>query len=339
MATPEAEVGVVGLGVMGSQLVLNLAEKLRCTVSGFDLDSAKGDATVKLAKEQGGLSVSTFTELTGFVASLKRPRKLILLVPAGKPVESAIDSLQPQLEGGDIIMDCGNEWFELTESRQQRFESTGILYMGCGLSGGSQGARHGPCLMPGGPRQAWEQMQPLLEGIAAKAGGGFSGAKRKANGESAESEYPCVRYIGPGGAGHYVKMVHNGIEYGDMQLIAEAAHVCREVCGLSAAEVSRLLSTLNDGPLGSFLMEITAAVHLKDDPQRPGTGAPLMDAVMDSAGSKGTGKWTIQQAADLGVPCSTHAAALEARYLSSLKAQRGEAAALFSPPDRSSTWK
>ena len=207
--------------------------------------------------------------------------------------------------------------YELTETRAKRVNAAGVHYMGCGLSGGGDGARRGPCLLPGGPREAWELMQPLLESIAARVTpkGGAS--------------YPCVRYIGPGGAGHYVKMVHNGIEYGDMQLIAEAAHICRDLAGLSSPEVSALLEELNGGPLDSFLMETTAAVLQKADPQPTCKGKCLVDALLDSCGSKGTGKWTIQQAAELGVPCATHAAALEARYLSSLKSQRVSASSVL----------
>jgi len=309
--------------VMGSQLVLNFAEKLRQPVSGFDLDAKKAAATSAAGKEEG-FAVSAFTSLGDFVASLERPRRVLLLVPAGKPVEAAIDSLLPLLDKGDVIVDMGNEWFQATEARGKRVTPKGIHYVGCGLSGGSDGARRGPCLMPGGPREAWELLQPLLESIAARVHtstglGSSAGAKG----------FPCVRYIGPGGAGHYVKMVHNGIEYGDMQLIAEAAYVCRELGGQSASQVAALFSRLNEGALAGFLMETTAAVYLKQDTEP--TGKALVDAVFDSCGSKGTGKWTIQQAAELGVPCSTHAAALEARYLSSLKPQRSVAAARFAP--------
>ena len=315
-------VGVVGLGVMGSQLTLNLAEKLGpsgARVSGFDLDEAKAKATREAAVKEGQ-NADAFTSLTPFVSSLSRPRRLLLLVPAGKAVEAAIEALLPLLDKGDVIVDMGNEWFQATEARQARIAPTGVLYVGCGLSGGGEGARRGPCLMPGGPREAWELLRPLLESVAArihvKAGLAATGG--------AEG-FACVRYIGPGGSGHYVKMVHNGIEYGDMQLIAEAASFCRDLGGLSAQAVAALFTKLNDGPLAGFLMETTAAVFLKQDVK----GQALVDAVLDSCGSKGTGKWTIQQAAELGVPCATHAAALEARYLSSLKSQRKEAAAKF----------
>ena len=300
-----------------NQLALNFAEKLKQPVSGLDLDVAKGVATEKAAAEQGGLQVHAYTDFAKFVSSLEQPRRVVLLVPAGKPVEGAISSLLPLLDKGDVIVDMGNEWFELTETRQARVTAAGVHYMGCGLSGGGDGARRGPCLLPGGPRDAWKLMQPLLEAIAARVT------------TSSGSSYPCVRYIGPGGAGHYSKMVHNGIEYGDMQLIAEAAHLCRELGGLDASAVSALFNKLNAGPLDSFLMETTAAVFLKKDPEPSCAGKALVDAVYDSCGSKGTGKWTIQQAAELGVPCATHAAALEARYLSSLKTQRTTAASVF----------
>lgn len=353
--------------------------------------------------------MAAYTQLAAFVSSLEQPRRVVLLVPAGKPVEAAIASLLPLLDKGDVIVDMGNEWFELTEARQARVTATGVHFMGCGLSGGGDGARNGPCLLPGGNREAWELMRPLLEvrarspspaagSLLAHGARGHVGTHSRPHSRrrcrlrcspeslhppfrtqsiaarvssSGGGSYPCVRYVGPGGAGQYSKMVHNGIEYGDMQLIAEATHLCRELGGLDAPAVAALLSKLNGGSLDSFLMETTAAVYLKKDPQpacagkalvrstrpaasrcskpctaclvsahtprcslcplrrAPVDGSPQVDAVFDSCGSKGTGKWTIQQAAELGVPASTHAAALEARYLSSLKAQRVTAADMF----------
>ena len=195
-----SSVGVVGLGVMGSQLVLNLAEKLREPVSGFDLDSVKAKATADAAAAefQGSPPVSTFAELAPFVASLAQPRRVLLLVPAGKPVDAAVGALQPLLAAGDVIVDLGNEWFEETQRRQAALQPTGVLFMGCGLSGGESGARHGPCLMPGGPEEGWVLLRPMLEAIAAKV---------PAEQPSAAKLEPCVTYIGGGGAGHYVKMV------------------------------------------------------------------------------------------------------------------------------------
>jgi len=320
----KAACGVVGLGVMGAQLVLNLAEKLQQTIAGFDLDESKVSGVMKLAEEQGGLPVQSFTALEEFVGSLSVPRRIMLLVPAGKPVEGAISSLMPMLQAKDVIVDFGNEWYENTEERQRRLDPTGIVYIGCGLSGGEYGARHGPCLMPGGGEAGWQLLKPLFESIAAKV-------------QMQERTLPCVRYIGPGGAGHYVKMVHNGIEYGDMQLISEAAHFCRAVGGLKPSELAALFSELNKGALDCFLMETTAACFLKadDQPNAP-AGAALIDALFDSCGSKGTGKWTVKQAAELGVGSSTHAAALDARYLSSLKSEREAASKLLGGPSAQS---
>jgi len=310
----------VGLGVMGAQLVLNLAEKLNQTVSGFDLDESKVAAVTKLAEEQGALPVQSFATLEAFVASLSLPRRIMLLVPAGKAVEGAISALLPMLRSKDVIIDFGNEWYENTEARQRRLEPSGIVYLGCGLSGGEHGARHGPCLMPGGGEAGWLLLQPVLESIAARV-------------ELDCNVLPCVRYMGPGGAGHYVKMVHNGIEYGDMQLIAEASHFCRSVGQLSPQEISAFFTELNKGVLECFLMETTAACFLtKDDSPNAPEGAALIDAILDSCGSKGTGKWTVKQAAELGVGASTHAAALDARYLSSLKEEREQAAGLLEGP-------
>ena len=307
-----AAVGVVGLGVMGSQLVLNLSEKLQQEVAGFDLSAEKAAALLGLAAEEGGLSVVTHTDLEAFVACLKQPRRIILLVPAGKPVDAAISGLSKLLSKGDVIVDCGNEFYANTERRQKAM-APGVLLMGCGLSGGESGARRGPCLMPGGPREGWVLLRPILEAIAARVG-----ADRD----------PCVRYMGGGGSGHYVKMVHNGIEYGDMQLIGEASHFCQAVGGLGLAAVGELFAELNAGPLASFLLETSISVMRKidDEPKAARPGAPLVSAVLDVCGSKGTGKWTVQQAAELGVPCATMAAALEARYLSSVRDVRQRAA-------------
>ncbi len=221
--------GVIGLGVMGSQLVLNLAESLKQPIAGLDLDQGKVDGLARLAKEQGNLPVHPYASLAPFIGALSVPRRIILLVPAGRPVEGALTSLQPVLQPDDVIVDCGNEWYEKTEERQKRLEPTGIVYLGCGLSGGEEGARRGPCLMPGGKEAGWLLLKPLLESIAAVA-------------ETSDGQrYPCVRYIGPGGAGQYVKMVHNGIEYGDMQLISEA-RALRKLLALYMSDVHVALS-------------------------------------------------------------------------------------------------
>ncbi|KAH8046372.1 hypothetical protein JL722_13699 [Aureococcus anophagefferens] len=288
----EASFGVVGLGVMGSMLALNMCEHTGEKIAGYELDAAKGAAAKAKAEAEGfGGVFEAFSDVAAFVGALKAPRRIVLLVPAGKPVDACLASLRPLLSPGDCVMDGGNEWFENTERRAAAYAEAGIHYLGCGVSGGAEGARRGPSLMVGGPEAAWALMKPTLEKICATGPGGA----------------PCLGYFGAGGAGNYVKMVHNGIEYGDMQLIGEA--------------FALLTST------SSFLVEITGGILKKLD----GDGAPLVDKVLDSCGSKGTGKWTVKEAAEQGVPAGTIAAALEARYLSSLKATRGALAAAAKP--------
>ena len=248
----------MGLGVMGSQLALNLAEKLGSPVSGFDLDGAKGAGT-RRASIAAGLEACAPSRRCGG-RSLKRPRKVLLLVPAGKPTDAAIKASMRVLSKGDVIVDCGNEWYVNTQRRERQLRAAGLRYLGCGLSGGARGARDGPCLMPGGAKAGWELVRPLLEAIAATApaaalAAAASPSRKKlprrgsalvtpprarpaATEEAAAGRYPCVRYIGPGGSGHYVKMVHNGIEYGMMQLIGEAAHFCRQTLAARSARRS-----------------------------------------------------------------------------------------------------
>ncbi|HYY41587.1 MAG TPA: NADP-dependent phosphogluconate dehydrogenase, partial [Pyrinomonadaceae bacterium] len=247
-----------------------------------------------------------------FVKSLERPRKIILLVKAGDPVDWTIDQIKPYLEAGDIIIDGGNSYFQDTERREKDLKAQGFNFIGSGVSGGEKGALWGPSLMPGGDRQAYEQIRPIWEAIAAKVDDG-----------------PCVTYIGPGGAGHYVKMVHNGIEYGDMQLIAEAYDVLRRALEMDAAELADTFAEWNRGPLESFLIEITAKIFTAKDPE---THKPLVDLVLDKAGQKGTGKWTAQIALDLGVAIPTIAAAIDARVLSSMKDERVKASKKIKGP-------
>lgn len=245
-----------------------------------------------------------YKDVKEFIAGLSRPRKIILLVKAGKPVDDTISQLRDLLEEGDLIIDGGNEFYTNTERRGEQLSQKGILFMGMGVSGGEEGARYGPSLMPGGPKPAWDMVKDMMIKVSAQVDDG-----------------PCVTYIGPKGAGNYVKMVHNGIEYGDMQLIGEAYDLLQSVAGLSKEEIADVFDEWNNAELQSFLIEITAKIlRQKDDVI--GDGSYLIDKVLDQTGSKGTGMWTVQEAASKAVPTPTMAAALEARYLSSLKEDR-----------------
>jgi 6-phosphogluconate dehydrogenase len=309
------DIGVVGLGVMGANLGLNIADH-GFGVAGFDLAPAKAAAFT--AQATPGTNVGTATSAAGLVQMLERPRRVILMVPAGAPVDAAIADLAPHLQAGDILIDAGNSHFADTERRSRDLQSRGFHFVGMGVSGGEEGARHGPSIMPGGTREAWETLRPILRAIAARA----------ADGE------PCVEYMGAGAAGHYVKMVHNGIEYGDMQLIAEIYDVLHRGAGLSAAELAAVFAEWNAGELRSYLVEITADILTRVDPE---TGAPIVDQILDEAAQKGTGKWASQNAFDLGAPIPTINAAVVGRILSSLKAERVAAAAVLSGPSPSYT--
>ena len=244
---------------------------------------------------------------------LARPRRVLMMVPAGSAVDSAIEHLKPHLQSGDILIDGGNSWFLDTERRSKALSADGFQFIGTGVSGGEQGALWGPAIMPGGQREAWEALAPILRAIAAKADDGE----------------PCVDYMGPGGAGHYVKMVHNGIEYGDMQLIAEAYDLLARGLRLPAKELSAIFEEWNAGDLQSYLVEITAEVLARTDPE---TGRPLVDLILDEAQQKGTGKWTSQNAFDIGAPIPTINAAVESRILSALKAERVHASRILHGP-------
>jgi len=294
-----AQIGVLGLGVMGQNLALNLAEKgLR--VAGHDAWPEPVDKLNALAT--GALDVQGFKELAQFVQSLERPRRIILLVKAGDVVDATLARLVPLLSPDDIVIDGGNEFFRNTERRAAELEPQGVRYFGMGVSGGEEGARHGPSLMPGGDRRAYDALAPILDKIAAKADGS------------------CVTYVGPGGSGHYVKMVHNGIEYGDMQLIAEAYDVLKHLGGLSNHQLADTFDAWNRGELQSFLIEISAHILRKADPELP--GRDLIDSIADAASMKGTGKWTVQEAAEIGAPVPTIASAVDARVLSSNRKER-----------------
>ncbi|HTQ10661.1 MAG TPA: NADP-dependent phosphogluconate dehydrogenase [Fimbriimonadaceae bacterium] len=291
--------GMVGLGTMGRSLLLNMADH-GDAVAGLDTDPAKAAA---LKEEGAGKPVEGTTDPKAFVSMLRKPRAIMMLVPAGAPVDSVIGSLSPMLDRGDILIDGGNSYFKDTDRRFKEMAAKGLEFLGVGVSGGEAGARHGPSMMPGGTPQAYERVRKTLEAVAAKY-----------NGE------PCVALLGPGSAGHYVKMVHNGIEYGVMQLIAETYDFMRRGLGMTNEQCRDTFAKWNEGPLQSFLIEITATVLGKMEGDKH-----LVDLISDKAKQKGTGKWTSQDAMDLGVPLPTIDAAVAARELSGLKDERVKA--------------
>ncbi len=284
---------------MGQNLVRNMESK-GFIVSVYNRTQATTDEFV--AKHGSGKNIRATSSVEEFVASLERPRKAMIMVKAGAPVDAVIDGLIPFLEEGDIIIDGGNSLYTDTQRRAETLGAKGLRFLGAGVSGGEEGALKGPSIMPGGTPEAWEPVAPIFTKIAAQV-----------EGEA------CCRYMGPGGAGHYVKMVHNGIEYGDMQLICEAYAILSDVLGLSARELADTFAEWNEGELDSYLIEITAKILAYHDPD---TGKPLVDVVMDKAGQKGTGRWTLQSAIDMAVVVSTINAAVEARVVSSLKDER-----------------
>jgi len=304
-----SQFGIVGLGTMGRNLALNI-ESRGHAVAVWNLET---EWTADFLREHPTQKFAGADTLEAFVGSLARPRRIMMMIPAGKPVDDMLAKLRPLVEAGDVLIDGGNSWFEDTRRREAALRPDGIHFVGCGVSGGEEGARFGPSLMPGGSDAAWEMLRDVLEAIAARTEAG-----------------PCVTHVGPDGAGHFVKMVHNGIEYGDMQLIAEAWDVLRRGIGLGAIEAADVFAEWNRGPLESFLVELTSQVGRVIDPE---TKQPLVDVVLDKAGQKGTGKWTAQVALDLIVAIPTIAAAIDARVLSSLKEERAAAAARLSGPD------
>ncbi len=311
MTTPmaTADIGVIGLAVMGENLVLNMASK-GFTVAAFNRTVEKVTA-FKAARGSSEKIVGALS-LSEFVQSLKRPRRAMLMVKAGDAVDATIAQLLPLLEPGDIIIDGGNSHFEDTNRRVKELEVHGILFVGSGVSGGEEGALLGPSIMPGGAKAAWQDIKPIFQGIAAKAADGA----------------PCCDWMGENGAGHFVKMVHNGIEYGDMQMITEAYSLLR-FAGLSNQETAAVFTDWNKGELESYLVEITAEILEKKD---EATGQDLVDVILDTAGQKGTGKWTSTVALDVGSPASTIAEAVFARCLSALKEERVRASSLISAP-------
>jgi 6-phosphogluconate dehydrogenase len=308
----QAHIGLIGLAVMGENLALNIEEK-GFPIAVFNRTVSKVDEFI--ARNPGKQLVGAHS-IEEFVASLERPRRIIVMVKAGPPVDEQMALLRPHLEPGDMVIDAGNSWFLDTERRAKEYAEHGLQFVGMGVSGGEEGARHGPSIMPGGSAEAYAELAPVLTKIAAQVDDG-----------------PCVTHIGPGGAGHYVKMVHNGIEYGDMQLIAEAYDILSRVGGFSADELHEIFAEWNAGELQSFLIEITRDIFARKDPE---TGTPLVEVILDTAGQKGTGKWTSQNALDLGAAIVTINAAVEARIISALKAERVAASQVLSGPDPAS---
>ena len=303
--------GVIGLAVMGENIALNV-ERNGFPIAVYNRSREKTDAF--MAHRAPGRNVRAAFSLEQFVASLERPRKILVMVQAGKPVDAVIQQLKPLLQEGDIIIDGGNSWFEDTDRRTQELEPIGLRYVGMGVSGGEEGALNGPSLMPGGTKSSYEYLSPIFNKIAAQVDDG-----------------PCVTYIGPGGSGHYVKMVHNGIEYGDMQLIAEAYDLLKNVGGLNAAQLHEVFAQWNTtDELNSFLIEITANIFPYVDPE---SKIPLVDLIVDAAGQKGTGRWTVQTALELGVAIPTITAAVNARILSSIRDERIAASKVITGPN------
>jgi len=302
--------GLIGLAVMGENLALNV-ERNGFPITVYNRSREKTDAF--MANRAQGKQVKAAYSLEEFVESLERPRRILIMVKAGKPVDDVIDQLKPLLQEGDMIIDGGNSLFEDTNRRVAELESTGLRFIGMGVSGGEEGALNGPSLMPGGTRAAYDEIEAIVTKIAAQVDDG-----------------PCVTYIGPRGAGHYVKMVHNGIEYGDMQLIAEAYDLLKNILGLSHTQLHEIFAEWNTtDELNSYLIEITADIFKTID---KGTGQPLVDVIMDAAGQKGTGRWTVASALELGVPIPTIIAAVNARITSSYKAERVAASSILSGP-------
>ncbi len=302
-----ADLGVIGLAVMGRNLALNILDH-GYRVAGFNRGAELTESAV--AESRGRLAAAH--SLAELVGALRHPRRILLMIKAGEPVDQVMRELRPLLQSGDIVIDGGNSWYQDTRRRERDFAAAGLRFLGVGVSGGEEGARHGPSLMPGGDAEAYQALRPIFEAIAAKTSSGA-----------------CVTHVGPDGAGHFVKMVHNGIEYADMQLIAEAYDLLARAGGLAPEALARVFGEWNRGPLESFLIEVTARVFGVRDAR---TGGWLIDQVLDRAGQKGTGKWTVQVALDLGVPVPCIAAALDARLLSSMKAERIEAAKRLEGP-------
>lgn len=302
------QIGVVGMAVMGKNLALNI-ESRGYSVALFNRTGAKTTAIVEEHPDKNFKATYTIEE---FVESIEKPRRILLMVKAGPATDATIQELLPHLDKGDILIDGGNTFFKDTMRRNEELANSGINFIGTGVSGGEEGALKGPSIMPGGQKEAYALVAPILEQISAKA----------------EDGAPCVTYIGPNGAGHYVKMVHNGIEYGDMQLIAESYDLMKNILNLSVEEMADIFKEWNQGELDSYLIEITADILTRKDDE--GTGKPVVDVILDAAGNKGTGKWTSQSALDLGVPLPLITESVFARYISAYKEERVQASKILS---------
>jgi 6-phosphogluconate dehydrogenase len=305
----EADIALIGLAVMGQNLILNMDDH-GFTVVAYNRTTEKVDRF--LANEAKGTKVLGAHSIEEMVSKLKRPRRVMMLVKAGNAVDEFIDQILPHLEPGDIIIDGGNSLFEDTNRRQKYVESKGLLYIGTGVSGGEEGARHGPSIMPGGSPAAWPHVKDIFQAISAKV----------------EDGSPCCEWVGESGAGHYVKMVHNGIEYGDMQLTCEAYNIMKTGLGMSADEMHEIFAEWNRGELDSYLIEISRDILAKKDED----GTPLVDKILDTAGQKGTGKWTVINSQDLGIPITLMAEAVYSRCVSALKDERVQASSRLKGP-------
>ena len=305
----EADIGLIGLAVMGQNLVLNMDDH-GFTVAVYNRTPAKVDAFIEGPAK--GTKVVGARSLEEFFATLKRPRRVMVMVRAGDPVDALIESCLPFMEEGDIFIDGGNSHYEDSSRRCEELENKGIYFIGAGVSGGEEGARYGPSIMPGGNKKGWEHVKPIFQAICAKADNGD----------------PCCDWVGDAGSGHYVKMVHNGIEYGDMQLICEAYNFMKTGMGLSAKELHDVFKDWNERELDSYLIEITSHIFTCNDTD----GSPLVEKILDVAGQKGTGKWTGINALQLGMPLTLIGEAVFARYLSSLKEERVEASHMLAGP-------
>lgn len=305
------QIGVVGMAVMGKNLALNIESR------GYSVAiyNRTGSKTEKVVADHPDKNLVPSYTIEDFVNSLETPRRIILMVKAGAPTDATIKSLLPHLDKGDVLIDGGNTFFQETMRRNEELDNSGINFIGMGVSGGEKGALEGPSLMPGGQKEAYDLVEPILKKIAAKA----------------EDGEACVTYVGPNGVGHYVKMVHNGIEYGDMELIAESYNLMRNLLGLSNDEISDVFNEWKDGELKSYLIDITADILTRKDDL--GTGKPIVDVILDRAGNKGTGKWSSQSALELGVPQSLITESVYARYISAMKDERVAASQVLPNPE------
>ena len=332
MSDAKSEIGLIGLAVMGQNLALNIADH-GFKISVYNRTVSKMHDFVG-KNEYLGDTLIGYEDLSSFIASLKKPRKVVIMVQAGAATDAVISQLTEIMAQGDIIIDGGNSKWTDTIRREKELSSQGFHFVGSGVSGGEEGARFGPALMPGGTQEAWKNLEPVWTAIAAKVDAETGQELRGATpGNPVKGGVPCSAYIGENGAGHYVKMVHNGIEYGDMQMICEAYDIMRNLLGMTPSEMSEVFKKWNEGPLNSYLIEITAEVLAQKDPE---SDAALVDVILDAAGQKGTGKWTSVSALDMGVPAATIAEAVFARCMSAVKEERVEASVQLGGPEKPS---